>query len=131
VREVLRTDLRSLLELGEVELLAQSRLAEAGADVEHARGMIDACRETSVAGTDVLEEAVHAERYRAPTRPAYPEDSEHRPAVPATAAVAPTVSATSGAAAPGERDAAIPSAIAIGIAKPACRRSYDPLNRVT
>ena len=39
--QVLRTDLRPLLELGEVEILAESRLAEAGADVEHAGGMID------------------------------------------------------------------------------------------
>ena len=36
--EVLRTDLRPLLELGEIELLTEPGLAEAGADVEHERG---------------------------------------------------------------------------------------------
>ena len=44
--EVLRPDLRPLLELGEVELLAGAGLAEAGADVEHARDSVDARRPT-------------------------------------------------------------------------------------
>ena len=39
--EVLRTDLRPLLQLGEVELLTETGLAEAGADVEHERGIVD------------------------------------------------------------------------------------------
>ena len=43
--EVLGPDLGALLELGEVELLAQSGLAEAGADVEHAARQMVASRE--------------------------------------------------------------------------------------
>ncbi len=46
--EVLGADLRPLLELREVEVLTQPCLAEAGADVEHARGMINGRCETSV-----------------------------------------------------------------------------------
>ena len=38
--EVLRTDLRPLLQLGEVEVLTEAGLAEAGADVEHEGGAL-------------------------------------------------------------------------------------------
>jgi hypothetical protein len=40
--QVLRPDLRPLLELGEVELLARPGVAKAGTDVEHARGSVRA-----------------------------------------------------------------------------------------
>ena len=40
--EVLRPDLRPLFEFREVELLAEAGLTKAGADVEHARGSVDA-----------------------------------------------------------------------------------------
>ena len=39
--QVLRADLRARFELGKVELLAESRLAEAGADVEHERASVE------------------------------------------------------------------------------------------
>src|SRR5262245_10227881 len=61
--EVLRTNLRPLLQLGEVEVLTETSLAEAGADVEHAGGIVDALSRPLFAGADVLEQAVHTERY--------------------------------------------------------------------
>jgi hypothetical protein len=39
--EVLGTDLRPVLQLGEVEVLTQPSLAQAGADVEHSGGIVD------------------------------------------------------------------------------------------
>ena len=39
--QVFRPDLRARFELGKVELLAESRLAEAGADVEHERASVE------------------------------------------------------------------------------------------
>ena len=47
--EVLRADLGELLELWEVEALADAGLAEAGADVEHARRIVDGRRRAPVA----------------------------------------------------------------------------------
>ena len=64
--EVLRTDLRPLLELGEVEVLTEAGLAEAGADVEHEGGSV-------VASNAVLSRATRrtpaGRRPRAPRAP--------------------------------------------------------------
>ena len=46
--EVLRADLRALFELGEVEVLTGAGLAEAGTDVEHEGGIVEALPPSSV-----------------------------------------------------------------------------------
>ena len=63
--QVLRADLRALLELREVEILAEAGLAEAGADVEHARDCSRSrtgFRRSLLARADVLQQAVDAQR---------------------------------------------------------------------
>ncbi len=64
--QVLGTDLRPRFELGKVELLAETGLPEAGADVEHERGSVDAYRTGAktalLAAPDVLQERIDDER---------------------------------------------------------------------
>jgi hypothetical protein len=52
--QVLRADLRRVLELREVELLAQARLAEALADLEHAPIVAGRCASRASAKAEAL-----------------------------------------------------------------------------
>ena len=76
--EVLRADLRPLLELGEVEVLAEAGLAEAGADVEHERGIVERSPARPVSRASRRTRAGRRRRARrAPRGDAQPDDAEH------------------------------------------------------